>query len=138
MTRAALTPLPDGRLRVEKGPLSMVIAARWGADPRGGPLLDAGSYALELLDVLAAHRRLLAVDARRIRNAEPLPPVVRAMWAAAARFPDRFVTPLVAVAGAVADFVAEFLVRQGASWVVVSNGGDVAVRLAPGERASVG
>jgi len=38
----------------------------------------------------------------------------------------------------VADAVADALVEEGATWVVVSNGGDVAVRLAPGESASVG
>ncbi len=135
---SALERLDDGRLRVEKGPMSLVIAARWAGRPRAGELVLAGRYALQILDELAAHRALLGVDARRIRNPVALPPVVRAMWEAAARFPDRFVTPLVAVAGTVADFVADFLVRRGATWAVVSNGGDVALRLAPGERASVG
>ena len=135
---AAIERLEDGRLRVEKGPMSLVIGARWGRRAPGGELVLAGRYALQVLEELAAHRALLAVDARRIRNPVALPPVVRAMWEAAARFPDRFVTPLVAVAGTVADFVADFLVRRGATWAVVSNGGDVALRLAPGERASVG
>jgi ApbE superfamily uncharacterized protein (UPF0280 family) len=38
----------------------------------------------------------------------------------------------------VADVVADYLVDRGAGWVVVNNGGDVAVRLAEGETATVG
>ncbi len=130
--------LPDGRLRVEQGPVSLVAEARWPDGPRPRVLVAAGRRALEVLEELAGVRPLLGVDARRIRNPAVLPPVARAMWEAARRFPDRYVTPLVAVAGAVADAVADFLWERGARRVVVTNGGDVALRLAPGQRVRIG
>jgi ApbE superfamily uncharacterized protein (UPF0280 family) len=93
---------------------------------------------LQVLEELTGLRRLLALDVRRIRHPGGLPGAARAMVEAAGPFADEGVTPLIAVAGAVADAVADALVEQGATWAVVSNGGDVAIRLAPGESASVG
>jgi len=46
-------------------------------------------------------------------------------------------TPMAAVAGAVADRVAE-LIANNADRVLVNNGGDIALRLGPGESARVG
>lgn len=133
-----LAPLGGGRLRVEWGPVSLVLAARRpGGLPPGG-LETAGARALGVLEELSAHRRLLSVDLRRIRNPGALPPATRALIEAPRPFAEEAVTPLIAVAGVVADAVADCLAEQGATWVAVSNGGDVALRLASGESASVG
>ncbi len=137
-TQAPFSVLPDGRLRVESGPVSLLIAARWDGKERPEELREAGVHALDLLKDLAAHRAVLTVEASRVRNRAALPPIVGTMLDAAARFPGAFVTPLAAVAGAVADSVADFLAGRGAEWVVVNNGGDVAVRLGPGQRAVIG
>ncbi|MHB8765113.1 MAG: hypothetical protein ACYDA8_12380, partial [Deferrisomatales bacterium] len=128
---------PD-RLRVEWGPVSLVLAARWPGETPPGALAAAGSRALEVLEELAAHRRLLALDVRQIRNTRGLPASVRALVDAARPFAEDRLTPLAAVAGGVADRVADFLVGQGAHWVAVSNGGDVAIRCAPGQSVRVG
>lgn len=133
-----LLPLGPDRLRVESGPVSLVLAARWGNRTQPAELEAAGNRALEALEELAAHRALISVDARKVRNLSALPSVVRAMVEATRLFPGPFLTPLIAVAGAVADAVADFLVERGASWAVVNNGGDVAIRLGKGESASVG
>lgn len=133
-----LLPLGPGRLRVEWGPVSLVLAARWAGPPPLGGLEAGGRGALELLEELAAYRRLLATDVRRIRNPAALPGCVRHLVDAVRPFAGEFVTPLAAVAGAVADRVADLLAEGGAVWTVVSNGGDVALRLAPGKAASVG
>jgi ApbE superfamily uncharacterized protein (UPF0280 family) len=45
---------------------------------------------------------------------------------------------MAAVAGTIADAVADWLFEQGSTRVIVDNGGDIAVRLAQGERATVG
>lgn len=133
-----LLPLGPDRLRVEWGPVSLVLAARWAGAPPPDGLEAGGRGALEFLEELAAYRRLLAADVRRIRNPAALPASVRSLVEAARPFAGEFVTPLAAVAGAVADRVADLLAERGAAWAVVSNGGDVALRLAPGEAASVG
>ncbi|MDW7710260.1 MAG: hypothetical protein SCH98_07270 [Deferrisomatales bacterium] len=130
--------LGRGRLRVEWGPVSLVLAARGPAEMPPGSLEGAGARALQALEELAGHQRLLGVDLRRIRNSDGLPPVTRALVETPRPFAEEGVTPLIAVAGVVADAVADFLAEQGATWVAVSNGGDVALRLAPGESAWVG
>ena len=45
---------------------------------------------------------------------------------------------MAAVAGTIADATADFLAESGLTRVIVNNGGDVAVRLAEGEKVSVG
>jgi ApbE superfamily uncharacterized protein (UPF0280 family) len=60
------------------------------------------------------------------------------MWQAAALVGDPDLTPMAAVAGAIADATADFLEERGMTRVVVNNGGDLAVRLKGGERLSVG
>jgi ApbE superfamily uncharacterized protein (UPF0280 family) len=51
---------------------------------------------------------------------------------------DADLTPLAAVAGTIADAAADWLFDQGMTRVIVDNGGDIAVRLADGESATVG
>lgn len=133
-----LMPLGAERLRVEWGPVSLVLSARWPDGPRSAALAAGGRRALEVLEELAGLRRLLSLDVRRVHNAAAVPVPARAMVEAARAYAGQGVTPLIAVAGTVADAVADALVEWGATWVVVSNGGDVALRLAPGESVSVG
>jgi len=47
-------------------------------------------------------------------------------------------TPMATVAGAVAEATADWLFEQGASRVFTNNGGDIALRLAPGEKVRLG
>jgi ApbE superfamily uncharacterized protein (UPF0280 family) len=47
-------------------------------------------------------------------------------------------TPLAAVAGSASDVVAEFMISQGGSKIIVDNGGDIAIRLKEGEIVKVG
>ena len=51
---------------------------------------------------------------------------------------DMDLTPMAAVAGTIADGVADWLFARGPTKVVVDNGGDIAIRLAAGETATVG
>jgi ApbE superfamily uncharacterized protein (UPF0280 family) len=51
---------------------------------------------------------------------------------------DDDLTPMAAVAGTIADAVADWLYERGATRVIVDNGGDIAIRLSPGEHATVG
>lgn len=61
-------------------------------------------------------------------------PVARRMARAVAPFTDRFVTPMAAVAGAVADEILSSLVGDDAiPKAYVNNGGDIAFHLGPGQ-----
>ncbi|RMF36825.1 MAG: UPF0280 family protein, partial [Alphaproteobacteria bacterium] len=85
-----------------------------------------------VLEALVAELPLLRADVRGAPR--PRGQVARAMTRAVRRFPERFVTPMAAVAGAVADHVLAAM-RRGRSLAraSVNNGGDIAIWLAPGE-----
>jgi ApbE superfamily uncharacterized protein (UPF0280 family) len=51
---------------------------------------------------------------------------------------ERFITPMAAVAGAVADELIETLKRAGISRAFINNGGDIALHLTAGEQYRVG
>jgi hypothetical protein len=75
------------------------------------------------------------------RSASPLPsgPVARRMMAACLPFADLFVTPMAAVAGAVADeLLAAMLSAAPLDRAFVNDGGDIAIHLGPGESMTIG
>jgi ApbE superfamily uncharacterized protein (UPF0280 family) len=63
---------------------------------------------------------------------------VRRMVGSVKAIGDDDLTPLAAVAGTIADAVADWLYERDATKVIVDNGGDIAVGLAAGETATVG
>jgi ApbE superfamily uncharacterized protein (UPF0280 family) len=66
-------------------------------------------------------------------------PIARRMAAACWPHREQFITPMAAVAGAVADDIIEFFRdRPGVRRAYVNNGGDIAVHLAHGESYRVG
>jgi len=66
-------------------------------------------------------------------------PVARRMLRACAPFADeRFITPMAAVAGAVADELIAVFDRPGVTRACINNGGDIALLLSPGASYRVG
>jgi hypothetical protein len=66
-------------------------------------------------------------------------PVARRMWRACAPFAPAFITPMAAVAGAVADeIIAAMTEGRALRKAYVNDGGDIAIHLAPGERFETG
>lgn len=140
MTRARAALLPDGRrLHLRDGPIDLIIEgfgapaavdeAYRAASRRFATILD------ELCAELPALRAPLGADASPPHGA-----VARRMHAAVTPFASgRFITPMAAVAGAVAEEVLEAMVRAAPlARAYVNNGGDIALHLAPGERFQVG
>lgn len=132
-----LATTPDGRrLHLNHGPIDLIIEA-WGR-PRA--VLDAYRRAWvrfeTVLDELVAELSLLR---RPAGSGVPEGAVARRMAEAVTPFAGSFITPMAAVAGAVADEVAEVM-RSGADLerAHVNNGGDIAILLADGERFDVG
>jgi len=122
---------------VDWGPMTLSISA-W-AQGRARPVIaaQAAREALRSLAVLADFQGYMRRRVRELPQGRPLPLVV-ARAAEACRAVDGALTPLAAVAGAVADQVADAALSLGADKVVVNNGGDVALRLGPGQGLSVG
>ncbi len=133
------TLLADGRrLHLQHGPIDLVIEAF------GDPREVARAYG-QARDCFAGVLPALATELPWLRAPvmrEPLTvqgPVARRMVAAAWLHEGVFVTPMAAVAGAVADEVLDAL-RAGRtlSRAYVNNGGDIALHLGPGEHFDVG
>lgn len=127
----------SGRLRLRHGPIDVILdlSGEDGAEARAEAAVRAAFAGL--LDRLVAELSLLRAEVRR-GSAAPEGPVARRMMAAVRPHAARFITPMAAVAGAVADHLADVAMDAAPlSRVLVNNGGDIAVRLADGARARV-
>jgi ApbE superfamily uncharacterized protein (UPF0280 family) len=131
--------LAGGRWHLQHGPIDIVLQAE------GEPAAVAAAHqaAWQAFDgVLAALVAELPLLRQPVRagTANPLQgEVARAMWAACAPFAAQgFITPMAAVAGAVAQHLIQHYPRPGIQRAWVNNGGDIALHLAPGAKATVG
>jgi ApbE superfamily uncharacterized protein (UPF0280 family) len=122
--------LQDGRLHLQHGPIDCLCRA-WG-DP--GQVAQAYAQATQIFpEILPALCAELALLRTPLPTLPPEGPVARAMHAACAPFADRFITPMAAVAGAVADHVlAAMLPGTRLHRAFVNDGGDIAFHLTPG------
>lgn len=129
--------LSPGRIYFEYGPVAMLI---W-AEHQGRGLTDLGIESLAVVESslreIADSRPLLRLFQQFI-DRDKLTGLPRRMFEAVAAVGEQTLTPMAAVAGTMADAVADWLWLNGASRVVVNNGGDIALRLAPEETVEVG
>lgn len=131
--------LADGRrLHLHHGPIDLVVEA-FGAKPEVAAAREQAARFFDgVLHRLVDELRLLRTPVSRIRE-EPGGPVARRMTAAVRRHGGVFVTPMAAVAGAVADAtLAAATAHRILKRAYVNNGGDVALHLTEGERFAVG
>lgn len=139
MTAHRRTLLPDGRLHLQEGPSDLVIGAFGSkaevrlayaaAEARFAGLLAGLVAELRLLRQPIAHQppSLRGETARRM---------ARACWP----FRSQYITPMAAVAGAVADTVLAAMIEAvpGLSRAYVNNGGDIALHLARAKSLDIG
>lgn len=131
--------LPDGRLHLQHGPIDLIIGL--SADPaaRSRALQAAidrfATVLQQLCDELAGLRAQSGPHAPLLHG-----PVARRMAAAVRPHAAQgFITPMAAVAGAVADDVlAAMAAAAPLRRAYVNNGGDIALHLAPGEQFRIG
>ncbi|WP_245583964.1 UPF0280 family protein [Rubritepida flocculans] len=121
--------LPDGRLLLEDGPIRLVI----GLEGARAAVLEAREAAARALEgVLPALAEEVALLRQPLMGRPPAVrhPVARRMVEAAWPYRAHFVTPMVAVAGAVAEHVLLGLTAvPGLTMAYVNNGGDIALHL---------
>ena len=112
---------------IDLGPATLVLKGeKDGEDYR----FDRGSVTARVEEILANIRECLPVlkqRAWRIKNTAAVPPVGRRMIEAAKAVDAEALTPMAAVAGAVADELKEYLKKEGLDFISVNNGGDVAI-----------
>jgi ApbE superfamily uncharacterized protein (UPF0280 family) len=133
---AARAPLPDGRWHFQHGPIDLIIGV--DGDPRSvAQALEAAWRRFQtVLGELVGELPLLRApvhEAQAVSGA-----VARRMLAACWPHRERFITPMAAVAGAVADELIECFAASGVRRAYVNNGGDIALHLTADERYRVG
>lgn len=133
---AQIALLPDGRLHLQHGPIDCLCRA-WGA-PR-----EVHAAYTQAAAVFGDILPTLCRELKRLRAPLPsVPPegaIARAMHAACAPYADRFITPMAAVAGAIADYLLGVLCAgRDLARAYVNDGGDIAFHLAAGQRLRCG
>ncbi|MDO9706861.1 UPF0280 family protein [Paracraurococcus lichenis] len=130
--------LPDGRLHLQEGPIDLVI----GLDGTRGAMAEARERACAAFEGLLAGLVAELPVLRTPVGVDPPPlqgRVARRMAAAVWPFRRDTITPMAAVAGAVAEEVLEAIAGiPGLLAAHVNNGGDIALHLAPGQSLRVG
>jgi ApbE superfamily uncharacterized protein (UPF0280 family) len=133
--------LSSGRLHFHHGPIDLVIAAEGEAQAVDAAHAAAWARFQPLLGELVAELPRLRQPVAA-GGANPLHgAVAQRMWAACAPLRSAaqgFITPMAAVAGAVAQELIAHYQRPGITRAWVNNGGDIALHLAPGQSARVG
>lgn len=128
---------PDGRWHFQHGPIDLVIGAEGFAESVAEAVEAAWHRFQSVLSELVgelAQLRSPVLDATGVTS-----PVARRMVVACWPHRARFITPMAAVAGAVADELIEpFRARAGVRRAYVNNGGDIALHLREGQRFRVG
>ena len=130
--------LGDGRRHFQHGPIDLVIEAFGEAGEVARAYGQAWARFPSILGELVEELALLR---QPIERAAPsvTGPVARQMYRASAPHRTTYVTPMAAVAGAVADEVLAALVEgRKLDKAYVNNGGDIAVHLAPGQVLRLG
>jgi len=130
--------LPDGRLHLNHGPIDLIIEA-FGEPAEVQRAYDqAWARFPDILPTLVEELPRLRQpigEARPVFNG----PVARRMATAAWPHRPSFITPMAAVAGAVADeMLAALVAACRLERAYVNDGGDIALHLAPGQRFTAG
>ena len=126
---AAAALLPDGRLHLHHGPIDLIVTADGPGRTRAYRLARD-----RFRTVLTRLTEELPELTRAYRGQCPAGPVARRMVTAVAPLAaDRFVTPMAAVAGAVADEICAVLATGDLVKATVNNGGDIAFFLTEGQ-----
>jgi ApbE superfamily uncharacterized protein (UPF0280 family) len=132
--------LADGRrLHLQDGPIDLIVEA-WGSDANVRVAYNAAARRFTgLLDTLCEElpelRKAADPVSCRLRGK-----IARRMHAAVAPYAaDHFITPMAAVAGAVAEEILGAMVDAARfDRAYVNNGGDIALYLSRGEHSTVG
>jgi ApbE superfamily uncharacterized protein (UPF0280 family) len=130
---------PDGRLHLHDGPIDLIVEAFGDASAVDMAYEAATRRFATILDELCSELPLLRATSRAFAS-RPTGFVAGRMCDAVAPFhADRFITPMAAVAGAVAEEILSAMTSAAPlKKAYVNNGGDIALHLARGERFAIG
>jgi uncharacterized protein len=132
--------LPDGRrLHMHDGPIDVIVQAFGAASEVEVAYRAAAARFVSVLDELCGELKFLRRPACEDGDL-PSGAIARRMLAAVRPYASQiFITPMAAVAGAVAEEILEVMTSAARlSRAYVNDGGDIALHLAPGEKFVVG
>ena len=133
----SITLLDEQTVLAECGPMRLAIRAWQDNQPQINLCRQAAQVSFSYLEAVAGHQTTLSRSATQIASM-PLNDLAQRMIQSVKAIGETDLTPMAAVAGTIADAVADWLYERGPTKVVVDNGGDIAVRLAAGQSATVG
>ena len=139
-TRATIRLLPDGRrLYLNDGPIDLIVGADGASEEVARAYQAAASRFVTILDELCEELSLLRT---RASNHSPFPKghIAGRMSDAVSAYQERcFITPMAAVAGAVAEAVLATMTEAAElQRAYVNNGGDIALHVSPGHSYAIG
>ena len=132
--------LPDSRrLHLHDGPIDLIVEASGPKTYVVAAYVAAARRFVSILDELCSELPLLRAQVRK-NSRRPRGAIAQRMFAAVEPYAEQcFITPMAAVAGAVAETVLELIVATAPlDRAYVNDGGDIAVHLAPGQRYRIG
>lgn len=133
---AQYQPLPDGRLHLQHGPIDIVIGGEGEADA----LISAHAAAWQRFETILPELVSELHDLRHPigETCTSKGEVAQRMWHACYPFRHTYITPMAAVAGAVAQALLPAYQRAGIRRAWINNGGDIALHLTPDTSVRVG
>jgi ApbE superfamily uncharacterized protein (UPF0280 family) len=129
--------LDEETVLAECGPMRLAIRAWQDGRPQVALCRQAAQASFAYLEAVAKHKTVLSGSTENISTL-PGNALAQRMIESVRAIGDIDLTPMAAVAGTIADAVADWLFDRGPTKVIVDNGGDIAIRLAAGEAATVG
>jgi uncharacterized protein len=139
-SRAQIRKLPDGRrLHLQDGPIDLIVEAFGETRQVEAAYNAAAARFVDVLNELCGELAFLRLPSTE-DSAPPHGPVARRMAAAVRPYASRtFITPMAAVAGAVAEDILDTMTNAAQlSRAYVNDGGDIALHLTEGECFVVG
>ena len=133
----SIAQLDEETVLAECGPMRLAIGAWQNSRPQIAVCRQAAEASFAFLEAVAKEKAVLSDFVGNIRSL-PQNALAQQMIESVRAIGDVDLTPMAAVAGTIADAVADWLFTRGPTKVVVDNGGDIAIRLASGETVTVG
>jgi ApbE superfamily uncharacterized protein (UPF0280 family) len=132
-----MAKLGQGRLHFQHGPIDLILFAEGQGEAVEAAYVRAWRRFETVLEELVAELPLLRAPLGGV------PPdlkgdVARRMLAACWPFRGKYITPMAAVAGAVAEEILSVMVMGEVRRAMVNNGGDIAFFLGEGEKITLG
>ena len=133
----SIMQVDEETVSAEYGPMRLSIRAWQDGRSQSDLCRQAAQVSFFFLEAVAEHQAVLAGPVEQITSL-PEDHLAQQMIHSVKAVDASDLTPMAAVAGTIADAVADWLFTRGPTKVIVDNGGDIAIRLAEGEAATVG